>query len=94
MLLSMSIGVQILGFHFMLGLGNDRGPTSKTLSPEHRAKLSKTHKGTKRRPLSAETKAKISAANKGRQYPPVSDETRAKLSKILRGQKRRFLGVG
>ncbi|MDP2618624.1 MAG: NUMOD3 domain-containing DNA-binding protein [Hyphomicrobiales bacterium] len=60
----------------------------KTLSVEHRAKLSAAHIGKKYGPPSTETRKKISIANKGRNYPPISAETRAKLSASRRGKKR------
>ena len=49
----------------------------KTLSEEHRAKLSAAKRGKKRQPLSSETRAKIGAAHRGKK---LSAEHRAKVS--------------
>lgn len=61
-----------------------KGKTSlnkgKTLSEEHKAKLSACMKGKK---LSEEHRAKIAASMKGK---PKSEETKAKLSAILKGK--------
>ena len=62
--------------------GNDGGATStgKTLSAEHKAKLSAANRG---KTFSAEHKAKIGAAHKGKTF---SDETRAKMSASHKGK--------
>ena len=52
----------------------------KTLSPEHRAKISSTNKGRK---FSAEHRAKLSAAKKGKK---LSTEHRAKISDGNKGK--------
>ncbi len=54
----------------------------RTLSAEHRAKISAAHKG---RPVTAEHRAKLSQALKGH---PVSAETRAKMSAAHKGRPR------
>lgn len=71
----------------------------RTLSPEHRAKLSEARRGWK---ATEECRAKISAANKGRRHTeearakisvartgkghPISDEQRAKQSAAMKGK--------
>lgn len=59
----------------------------RTLSPEHRAKVSAAKRG---RALSAEGRRRVAAANARRRGRPLSEATRQRMSESRRG---RFLGV-
>ena len=57
----------------------------RTLTPEHRSRISESNKGQKR---SEETKRKLSEMRKGKKRKPFSEEHRRNISEA---QKRRYL---
>ena len=69
--------------------GNTR--TSKTLTEEHKRKISEAHKGKPKGKMSLEARKNLSLArmgNKNRLGIPTSDEVKMKLSLALKGKKK------